>query len=442
MKIVTLFLCDSSKLRHTCFALIFLAFAFSSVVVCAQQVTLNASQEKGLDLFIGACRHSGDNSNLIYSGYIDLLEKEIGASLSAPTYSQEELDRLLVVCDGDVKKRDEVVRQSIERHKESIQKGRSVNVLFRRDGTSEKFYRLIISQRDASEQYRFVFRGLQSHQNTELKDSVFWGYEQNVLTIESQMPFAEYEVFLWGRVQGKYAKLATIALIKASDFGKYIFPISSVEQFKKIVRLNPNACIFVKDENYDNDAIASIVDVNVEGRLIQRYWIDASRGYICPLVQIYDEKTGRLVEEHQSKNYFLEQKTGIWFPEHYTYRVCDPESGSEILRKEYSINRNTFVLNKEFSDNEFTLDIPEGLFIDDHRGASTARYRANQKGSLSLCSEGIDLKKMEWLDGFDIFDDVDVKKPSAFFLFFRITTIVIGIFFDMLGILITPNFSS
>ena len=62
---------------------------------------------------------------------------------------------------------------------------------------------------------------------------------------------------------------------------------------------------------YDKNALASVIESKMEnGTVFERYHIDASRGFICPLVQIYDKKTGKLTEEYTSSEFFFHEKTG------------------------------------------------------------------------------------------------------------------------------------
>jgi outer membrane lipoprotein-sorting protein len=387
----------------------------------------NQDQDVGLDIFIKACQLWGANANQISSGHIDFIEKQKDVAYMTPrNYSKQELDEMLVSFGNDVQARDNSIRLSQEKRKEMAKNGRNfnINVLFKRKSATESYCRLIISQINEKGESQFVFRGLQRYSNVKLKDSVFWGFEQNSLSIENQMPFAEYDVFRWGRIQGQYAFLSVVDLLGSSDHDKFIFSASTIEQFKQtVIKTNPEAFILTKEEKYDNNAFAKVVEVKFKGKLTQCYWIDPARGYICPLVQIYDNNTGNLVEEYISENYFLDQKTGIWFPEHYIYCIYDSKTGKEQKRNEYLVNRETFILNNKFSDDEFSLDVPEGMIINDKRGGF--RYRTESKGTLSLASGGLDLDKLGWLT--KVGTITIINRPNSQMLFFRVVSIVIGV---------------
>ncbi|MDR2439461.1 MAG: hypothetical protein LBE12_08865 [Planctomycetaceae bacterium] len=389
----------------------------------------NQDQEVGLDIFIKACQLWGANANQISSGHIDFIEKQRDATYMMPrNYSKQELDKMLVSFGNDVQARDDSIRLSQEKRKEMAKNGRNfnVNVLFKRKSATESYCRLIISQINEKGEFQFVFRGLQRYSNANLKDSVPWGFEQNSLSVENQTPFAEYDVFRWGRIQGQYAFFSVISLLDSSDHDKFIFSASTIEQFKQtVIKTNPEAFILMNEEAYDNNAFAKVVEVKVKGKLLQRYWIDPARGYICPLVQIYDNNTGNLVEEYISKNYFLDQKTGLWFPEHYIYCNYDSKTSKEQKRNEYLVNRDTFILNNKFSDEEFSLDVPEGIIINDKRG-ELIQYKAESSGTLSLASGGLDLDKLDWLSKIG-FNMITENRPNSYVLFFRVASIVIGL---------------
>lgn len=52
-----------------------------------------------------------------------------------------------------------------------------------------------------------------------------------------------------------------------------------------------------------------MIEIKYDGCVIDRFWIDSSRGYICPLVQCFNED-GSIDREGKSNRYFLHEKTG------------------------------------------------------------------------------------------------------------------------------------
>jgi hypothetical protein len=145
---------------------------------------------------------------------------------------------------------------------------------------------------------------------------------------------------------------------------------------------------------YDNDASAVVLETKMDNKLVQRYWIDPSRGYVCPLIQVYDTKTSHLKEEYKSENYFIHEETGLWFPkkhEEFEYET----SGQLKISREYEIDAATFKVNQTVSDKEFAVDVAEGYNVTDNRDKKNDEYVAVEKGTLTLGE--LNLDKTSWL---------------------------------------------
>jgi hypothetical protein len=87
---------------------------------------------------------------------------------------------------------------------------------------------------------------------------------------------------------------------------------------------------------------------------MQRYWIDASRGYVCPLIQFYDN-SGKLTEEWKSSDYFLHEKSGLWFPVQYTHTEFVAEMGEIREQRRCQLDRETLRINQPVADAEFAI---------------------------------------------------------------------------------------
>jgi hypothetical protein len=333
-------------------------------------------QESGVDIFIRACELRGANGTLLSAGRMDFAEKDIEAEWLVPKeYSKQELEHMLRhTFRDDADMMEIALQRDEENRKRKAERGRQflTNVIFRRTSATESFYRIANSELLDDGEYKTIFRGLQKQTDLSSYEVVSWMFDDS-LTVKNSR-FAETQVFRWGRIQGKYAFLATVALLGNSDHDQHKFPEAEVAQFRRVAAINPEAFVLTGEAKYDdNKAVAKIIEVKVKGKLLQRYWIDPSRGYICPLVQIYDDQTWNLIEEFTASDYFLDERSGLWFPEHYVHCTYNPKDGKEWKREEYSVNRKTFVLNPVLSDEEFSFDIPEGLTVLDERGEGTTR---------------------------------------------------------------------
>ena len=215
-------------------------------------------------------------------------------------------------------------------------------------------------------------------------------------------PFGLADFHCFGRIQGTAANLVTFSLLDPNRREDFLFSTQNVENLKtvldKLDTMQGNSILkIVGNTTYDEDAVALILETKVNGKISQRYWIDRSRGYVCPLIQYYDE--ARLAEEYKSSNYVQHAQTGLWYPTTYVETQYDPSTGKIVEQKEFQINPSTLQLNRFVSEKEFFIDIPEGADLLDRRNPkSDVRYIAAEKGTLSLVEGGLDLDKMPWLE--------------------------------------------
>ena len=187
------------------------------------------------------------------------------------------------------------------------------------------------------------------------------------------------------------------------------------------------------EEKYDSGNRA-IVFIAKHGDVVtQRYWIDESRGYISPLIQIYDPKTLRLVEEYISSDYFKDPETGLWFPTKHFRAQYNAESGDLVEKCNYTISKDTFRINQPISDWEFSVDVPVNTKIFDTREKNNVKYTAMDKGELSLATGGLDLDNMKWLmrEGDLTYGRVE---PSAVVQWIQFISLPLGIVLILLAL--------
>jgi hypothetical protein len=138
----------------------------------------------------------------------------------------------------------------------------------------------------------------------------------------------------WGRIWGPFALEAIDFLKGDGDEHLYHFSQEKIKQFKEHLSTTNRTLESAGQFDDGNGAgKVEVVELKKEGKLIQRYGIDPSRGYICPLIEIYDEKTGRLLSEYRSSDYFIHQKTGLYFPGVFVETVNDPKTGAIVTKK-------------------------------------------------------------------------------------------------------------
>ena len=216
-------------------------------------------------------------------------------------------------------------------------------------------------------------------------------------------PFTLANFHCFGRIQGNATNLATFSLLDPNRRADFIFSEKNIENLKtalgKLDAVSGNAILrIVGSAEYDDGANAMILETTVNNKISQRYWIDRSRGYVCPLIQYYDDNA-RLVEEYKSSDYVQHARTGLWYPTIHVETEYDPNTGKMEKQQEFRIDPQTLQLNQSVSDEEFSIDIPAGSDLLDRRNPrSEKRYRAIDKGTLSLAEGGLDLDTMSWLE--------------------------------------------
>jgi len=211
----------------------------------------------------------------------------------------------------------------------------------------------------------------------------------------------------FGRMQGMFSKTATVSMLDAGDLDRFTFLPNKVAEFKKTMEQLANQSgisilQIVGSTPYDDGKGNAIIleSRNAKGIVYMRYWIDPSRGYICPLVQQYSPENGKILQEYSAKNYFLHDRSGLWYPQEYEEKMWNAQNGVLLESSQYKINPATFQINQPVSDQEFSIDIAGDIIVVDERVTPNATYAATERGALSL-ADGLNLSEMSWLDRLD-----------------------------------------
>ena len=153
----------------------------------------------------------------------------------------------------------------------------------------------------------------------------------------------------------------------------------------------------VETKPFADGAEAVTIESRLGGKITQRYVIVPAFGYICPLEQLYDQNTGNLTNEYVANDFFLNEKSGLYYPATYIESEYNPSTGALVTKKEYKIDKESLSLNEPMSPADFALDVPEGVWVQDVRDGKKELFRASSDGVLSLAPGGLDLSKMSWL---------------------------------------------
>jgi len=401
--------------------------------------SLNA-EPSAFDVFIESCRNSGENLNLIQSGYAEF---DRTSNTQRPSEAvQEIVGRLEGALKADL---DKAPPELVKMRRESLQrvaremegkedtKGRyklfftGNDVFFASNADVCKRYREI-EQYDLDQKrwHLYEFAIMKGSPNGE---RVTAGFMPGTSTakVEEKM-LAGYEFQRFGRMQNSSAYHDLLLCMEQQDRRKFQITEKTILSFREKMKEKNFSFEMAGIASYDDNKTATIVEIKSNGQVLERFWIDTSRGYICPLIQCFDE-SGKVEKEYKSSRYFLNDRTALWYPENYEETRVFPFPFKDV----YTLNRETFQLNHAISDKMFTLDIPEGTKVIDKRsGEKEIKYTAMDRGELSLTEGGLDLGNMAWLmrEG----DLTYGRKPSAVGQTFRYVSMALGIFFILLAL--------
>ena len=384
-------------------------FFATLVLACAEGV---CDEQSGGELFIEACRHQGLNPIQIRSGCFEY-EREIRTQPLSEREIQKRIDdHIELVRKHMAKALTDVGRRSVEQqirdtpafirsHSLGIERCR-VKLLFRGNDVSDGCRRQEVAQFDpVTQRWDAEPDVMLGHGVDDGTNNVVWNPDAKLAYILST-PLASEEIQEAGRMQGLPCRMATAALLHGTNPREFQFATEAVELFKaKIAEIERGQKVAVYrlagEQKYDGDAFATVVESskilagNVQ--VLQRYWIDPARGYVCPLIEFYDD-AGLLTERWKSSDYFLHKPSGLWFPAVHVHTRFDPKTGLFTEERTYRLNPDTLQINQPISDAEFMVQLPSKASVLDARTSTQVRYKVTEPITLSLAKGGLDLASM------------------------------------------------
>lgn len=331
-----------------------------------------AKNHDGIDVFIEMCRNDGDNPTLIRSLYVEAeIEDEFIDVGTSEMIKQKWRMKFLLAVKDTIHNKAKITRQQWD---------------FKKNEWRAWTTRLRLSA-DAS---------------VGEKEINIYNHDDNPEVTIENLPMSIPTFNAWGRVRGFTAFAASIDLLRGRvDYANYDFPKENIALYKAKIVAGINESgnkQFEKTgtKKYDNGATADILESFYQGKVVERYWTDSSRGYICPLIQIFYTETGKLAFEYKSENFTFHKDSGLWYPANYAETAFD-ETGKIKRKTTYRIDASTLNINHAVSDDEFSLDVKEKAFVVDGRTQRPVVFRAIKKGTLSLSQDDLQLKNKTWL---------------------------------------------
>ena len=360
----------------------------------------------GADLFIEAIRYRGANHTLVYS-----LSYVTEQTYRVPTRSEEEIEK-------EAAEEEEAVRRDfkddpnpppwLDQIRETVRKRHTQGTLsrftvkYKAPSFSRKLLSLKIERAGQGptgweEEINVLETNILSKDSA--SEGLQWFPQNRTAHVNDTQSYME-TLLNFGRFQGPSVSPLLILLFQDTDVEKYEFSEQNIAKFKeelgRQLQLGEvKAAQTIGVVTYDGGAKAYIVESSKDGKVVERCWIDVARGYVCPLIQCYDG-SGKLLSEYKAENYFLHEKSGLWFPSLYEEMTTDRDGKQQF--KEYRIDKSSVNINFPIEDDEFAIEIPDGsTVIDERRGKGSKRHKAMDNGVLSLGKGGLDLENKKWL---------------------------------------------
>ena len=392
-------------------------FLFLIMLVSVEVNCHAVEPQSGFDLFVEACRWQGANPAVIRSGYAEFVLL-VKTPSKTKKETQNEIDQIVndskktlkEITDERLRKRIEetisLVPEAIQARNSGERKSR-VKILFDGNYYSGPKRFEVVNFDPVKKEWGKLQVAIRKDANKQGGNNVLWdaAISQATLTKDN---FGTDEFYAFGRLQGPAAKVTTLALQIGLDENapdRFAFLPSSVTALKNAMQENIDDGAILPyqlsgEVEYEPGSFAYALETKAKTKnglqLTQRYLVDVSRAYICPLVQYYGED-GNLVLELKSKDYFMHEESGLWFPAYHRRAEYIPGSDRIKELREYLINKETLKLNQEVSEEEFSIQVPPDAKVVDMRQEQSSRYRSTQPVTLSFAEGGLDLKAIPGL---------------------------------------------
>lgn len=176
---------------------------------------------------------------------------------------------------------------------------------------------------------------------------------------------------LFGRLHAGSVDFFLKMLLDRSNNKEFIFSARGIAAFKDFNAERKNIFQTVGTAVYDKTFQATVLEIKVGGELVERDWIDPSRGYLCPLIERYNPPGGPLERKIISSDYRFDEASGLWYPMKVVSSVwlgTENRSTSPAIHEEYDFHLGSIQINRPVEANVFAINIPtDGSTISGRR---------------------------------------------------------------------------
>ncbi|GHT16820.1 hypothetical protein FACS1894189_1480 [Planctomycetales bacterium] len=361
----------------------------------------------GIDLYVNACLNRGTNHTLLRSFFV-----EFELTRHIPHKSPQDIEKLAreIAAEqrqllGDNHPRIKqltdipaiIASLNMQFSKPSVDR---FQVMYRADDVSRRLLSVTIDEKTVEQTWERKSEFIENYLGKKNINSAVHFSQMQEIVIETTHTNPE-DFINMGRLRGDLLAVVEVFLMTGTNLSKHEFAQANIDKFRQEAEKQKasglaDPLIVAGLVEYDSSkSRAYVVESKKKGKVAERFWIDASLGYVCPLVQYFDDN-GSLVQEYKASNYFLDERSGLWFPVLYTEFVA-AQKGEQEVRREYRIDPKKLRANFPVADEEFCIDVQENTVISDVRKGQNTRFKAFEKGALSLAKNGLDLDNKDWL---------------------------------------------
>jgi hypothetical protein len=182
-----------------------------------------------------------------------------------------------------------------------------------------------------------------------------------------------------GRVRSSSLS-SEVAMINRPDVGR----------IESAARAAGTTFTFVGYRSYDDSASAMLIETETNGKVAARHWVDASRGFICPRIELFDSR-GEKGVEWVSSGYFLHERSGVWFPTSHCHLIYLPGGVKVGERVDCRIEPDTLSVNEHIPASELSITVPSRTKIIDSRSGESDGYLTDRAVTLSFLDNGVSI---------------------------------------------------
>ncbi|MDO5552385.1 MAG: hypothetical protein Q4G68_01365 [Planctomycetia bacterium] len=424
----------------------------------------NASEE-ALELLMKAFQSSGGNPALIHSGRAEFMFKQKNAPSPEIQMAISEAEKSLEMKLKEERKGFSSRRDKEMEEQQQLQKSRNgaidvrefkMSILMSGNDcyfaanpkTNKRLYNMSeVTTSDSDNKNTIVDHSttIQIGGPNDMKTCrrFVWRPISNFLECTNQ--FEEKSEFqLFGRIQElPGSQIAEIfrQKLNRTDFS---FEEDSLKYFEQELTNRGLDCEISGEVSYDGSAKATVIHVKKNNRILETYHIDATHGYICPVMFVTDEND-LFSTQCTASDYFPVQQNKLYYPGVYRHEFIHSVVGK--IEDIYTVVPNSVIFNQPVDSKEFALEIPKGTRV--HKRTMNAvdpllpgtvadvdemNFLAVTNGTVSFASsENYNLNAMDWL----IKDDTQVQYtqlPSKNRDWIRISLFLVGGGMILLGL--------